>query len=158
MNKLKVVEMAIDEVIPYENNPRINDMAGDKVAASIREFGFQNPIIVDRHNVIIAGHTRLKAAKQLGLKTVPVMIAEHMTEEQARAYRLVDNKTGELAEWDLKKLIEEIDKVTDIDLELFGFMPRFDGEEPELAEKEETEPDEKEKVYCPRCGALVALE
>ena len=153
-NDLKVVYLPIGEIVPYENNPRNNEVAVDKVAESIKEFGFQNPIIVDKDKVIIAGHTRLKAAEKLGLKKVPVVIAEDLTEEQARAYRLADNKTGELAIWDLEKLREEIGKITDLDLELFGFMKMADDP------KEEPEPieEEKKKVYCPRCNALVAVE
>lgn len=90
------------------------------VAESIKEFGFKNPIIVDKDNVIIAGHTRLKAAYKLGLKEAPVIIAEDLTEDQAKAFRLVDNKTAELAEWDFKKLEEELLKIN-IDMEAFEF-------------------------------------
>lgn len=120
MNKLKVVEMAIDEVIPYENNPRINDMAVDPVAESIKEFGFKVPIVIDKNNVIVCGHTRVSAAKQLGLKTVPCVVADDLTDEQVRAFRLADNKTGELASWDLEKLKEELSGIN-IDMAQFGF-------------------------------------
>ena len=85
--------MNVNDLIPYINNPRINDKAVDKVAASIKEFGFKNPIIIDKGNVIIAGHTRLKAAKKLGLEEIPTIKAEDLTDEQVKAYRLVDNKT-----------------------------------------------------------------
>ena len=84
---------------PYENNPRDNDCAVEAVARSIEEFGFKNPIIVDRHGVIIAGHTRLKASLSLGLEEVPVIVADDLTDEQCKALRLADNKTGELATW-----------------------------------------------------------
>ncbi|HBJ38540.1 MAG TPA: chromosome partitioning protein ParB, partial [Planctomycetaceae bacterium] len=85
---------------PYESNPRVNDKAVDAVAASIKEYGFSQPIVVDTYGVIIVGHTRLKAAQKLGLEYVPVVVACHLTPEQARAYRIADNKTAELADWD----------------------------------------------------------
>lgn len=112
----------INEVTPYENNPRKNDNAVDKVAESIKKFGFQNPIIVDKNMVIIAGHTRYKASQKLGLKEIPVIVAENMTEEQAKAYRLVDNKTSEFAEWDMNALNAELYKLMDaFKMEDFGF-------------------------------------
>ena len=121
MNKLKVVEMAIDEVIPYENNPRNNDNAVDPVAESIKEFGFKVPIVIDKNNVIVCGHTRVSAAKQLGLKTVPCVVADDLTDEQVRAFRLADNKTGELASWDFEALQAEMDSAMNIDMTAFGF-------------------------------------
>lgn len=120
MNEEKIVMMFTDELIPYNNNPRVNDGAVDAVAKSIEEFGFRNPIIVDKNNVIIAGHTRLKASQKLGLKKVPVIVADDLTDEQANALRLVDNKTNELADWNLDKLKEELDAIT-IDMSQFGF-------------------------------------
>lgn len=116
----KIIMKSVDEIIPYENNPRINDDAVEYVANSIREFGFKSPIIVDDSGVIIAGHTRLKAAKQLGLVEVPVIVADDLSEEQVKAYRLADNKTGELAEWDMDLLMVELDDI-DIDMKEFGF-------------------------------------
>lgn len=98
----------IEEIIPYKNNPRINDKAAEKVAESIKEFGFQNPIILDKESVIICGHTRLKAAVILGLNEVPCLIAANLSEEQVKAFRLADNKTAELAEWDDDVLITEL--------------------------------------------------
>ena len=115
---------------PYENNPRQNGDAVDSVAASIKEFGFKQPIVVDRDMVVIVGHTRLKAAKKLKLKKVPVLVADDLSEEQVNAYRLADNKTNELAEWDLDRLSEELDKILDIDMTDFGFeLPEDDEEE-----------------------------
>ena len=99
----------IKKVKPYDRNPRRNDNAVDAVAASIREFGFRQPIVVDRDGVIIVGHTRLKAAKKLGMKEVPVLVADDLTEEQVKAYRLADNKAGELAGWDFAELEEELE-------------------------------------------------
>lgn len=114
---MEVKMIDVDKVIPYENNPRKNDEAVDEVAASIKTFGFKNPIIVDKNLVIIAGHTRLKAAIKLGLAQVPVIIASDLTEDQANALRLADNKTGEIAKWD-KKLLEE--ELKNINWELLG--------------------------------------
>ena len=113
--------MAIGKIIPYHNNPRKNEDAIDAVAASIEEFGFQQPIVVDKDMVIIVGHTRYAAAKQLGLTKVPVVVAKDLSEEQARAYRLADNKTNELAKWDEKLFAEEISGIEEIDMSLFGF-------------------------------------
>lgn len=118
------VEMwPIDRPKPYERNPRRNDAAVEKVAASIREFGWDSAIVVDRDGVIIAGHTRLKAAKRLGLAEVPVIVRADLTPEQARALRLADNKTGELAEWDEALLGEELAALAaaEVDMAAFGF-------------------------------------
>lgn len=121
MGKTKVTYMDVDSLIPYANNPRLNDNAVDAVAASIKEFGFKVPIVVDGENVIINGHTRLKAAHKLGLKQVPVIVADDLTPEQVKAFRLADNKTGELAQWDMAKLNIEIDGIDEIDMAEFGF-------------------------------------
>lgn len=120
---MRVENWPIDKVTPYENNPRKNDDAVEYVANSIKEFGFRSPIIVDRNGVIICGHTRLKAALSLGLTEVPVHVADNLTDEQVRAYRLTDNKTGEFAEWDFPMLNEELEGIDwlDIDMQQFGF-------------------------------------
>jgi DNA modification methylase len=120
---MNIKQMGINEVIPYGKNPRKNDNAVDKVANSIREFGFQQPVIVDKDNVIICGHTRLKAAKKLKLKTIPVVVAEKLTPEQAKAYRIADNKTNEFAEWDNDLLTAELMELNDldIDMDVLGF-------------------------------------
>lgn len=130
MEKTKVTYMDVDSLIPYANNPRLNDNAVDAVAASIKEFGFKVPIVVDGENVIINGHTRLKAAHKLGLKQVPVIVADDLTHEQVKAFRLADNKTSELAEWDLGKLDIELGSIADIDMTDFGF---------DFAEQQETD-------------------
>lgn len=120
---LPVESVPLTEVIPYARNPRKNDAAVAKVAASIKEFGFRQPIVVDDQMVVIAGHTRLEAARQLGLADVPVHIAEGLTDTQAKAYRLADNRTGQEAEWDMDLLgLEMRDLVGDeFDLSLTGF-------------------------------------
>ena len=121
MERAKATYMDADSPSPYANNPRLNDNAVDAVAASIKEFGFKVPIVVDGENVIINGHTRLKAAHKLGLKQVPVIVADDLTPEQAKAFRLADNKTGELAEWDMEKLDIELEGIDEIDMAEFGF-------------------------------------
>ena len=118
---MKVVEMKIGDLIPYENNPRRNDGAVDAVAASIKEFGFKVPIVIDSDSVIVAGHTRLKAAKKLGLKTVPVVVADDLSPEQVKAFRLADNKTAEFSVWDVDALAKEPGDINDIDMSEFGF-------------------------------------
>ena len=117
---MKIQQLPITVLKSYANNPRTNDNAVDAVAKSITEFGFKVPIIIDSDNVIIAGHTRLKAAIKLGLKTVPVIIASDLTPDQVKAFRLADNKTGELAEWDLMRMDIEIDDI-EMDMKGFGF-------------------------------------
>lgn len=118
---LEIVYRKTQDLIPYENNPRNNDTAVDAVAESIKEFGFKNPIIIDRNNVIVAGHTRLKAAEQLGMDEVPTICADDLTEEQIRAFRLADNKTAEIAEWDFSALDEELERLKNMDMSRFGF-------------------------------------
>lgn len=105
---MKVTDIDITEIIPYANNPRNNAAAIDAVAASIREFGFKVPIVVDTEGVIITGHTRREAAISLGMKTVPVIVADDLTEQQIKAFRLADNKVAEIAEWDDDALQEEL--------------------------------------------------
>lgn len=117
----RITYVSIESVKPYENNPRYNDNGVAALAESIKQFGWTKPIVVDAQNVIIAGHTRLKAAQLLGLKEVPVSVADWLTEEQAKAYRLADNKSGELAEWDYDKLVEEIQKAKNTDFSALGF-------------------------------------
>lgn len=114
MNKLKIEYINIEKLIPYINNPRINDGAVDKVASSIKNFGFKNPIIIDKGNEIIAGHTRLKAARKLGLEEVPTIKVEDLTEQQIKAFRIADNKTSEFAEWDFGLLEIELEGLDDI--------------------------------------------
>jgi len=117
---MNIQEIQINEIIPYENNPRNNDEAVDKVANSIKEFGFKQPIVLDKNNVIVIGHTRLKASKKLGLDSVPCLYADDLNEDQIRALRIADNKVGEIATWDLEKLDIELDLI-DLDMSEFGF-------------------------------------
>lgn len=130
-----------EDLIPYEKNPRHNEGAITAVAKSIEKFGFKVPIVVDASNVIVNGHTRLKAAKYLGLKEVPTIIADDLTPEQIKAFRLADNKVGEIATWDEELLNAELDELADLDLDFdmteFGFdLPDIEGEEVEVIEDE----------------------
>ena len=111
----------ITDIFPYENNPRKNDKAVNAVAASIKEFGFKVPIVIDKNGVIVAGHTRYKAAKKLDLKEIPCIVADDLTEDQIRAFRLADNNVGEIADWDFELLDEELFRITDINMSDFGF-------------------------------------
>lgn len=119
---MKVEEIDITKVKAYEKNPRKNEPAVDAVARSLQEFGWKQPLVVDPSTMeIIVGHTRWKAAKKLGMTTVPCLMADDLTEEQIKAYRLADNKTNELAEWDFDLLDEELSNILDIDMTDFGF-------------------------------------
>lgn len=160
---MTIIDKPLGELTPYENNPRYNDAAVDAVAESIRQFGFKVPIVIDKDGVIIAGHTRLKAALKLGLATAPCVVADDLTPEQAKAFRLADNKTGELADWDLDKLTAELDGIADIDMTGFGFAldtaSLADGDTTQhtqgrgAAEVDLGEvADGKFAHECPRCG------
>ena len=118
---MTIVMKNIVEIKPYENNPRHNESAIDAVASSIKEFGWKQPLVIDKDNVIVVGHTRWLAAKKLGLNEVPCLIASDLTDEQIAAYRLADNKTNELATWDFEKLKTELESISDIDMSQFGF-------------------------------------
>ena len=129
---MKIIMRQTGELIPYENNPRINDKAVKSVAKSIQEFGFKNPVIVDADGVIICGHTRVKAALQLGIEEVPCIVADDLTDAQVQAFRLVDNKTAEIAEWDPELLDIELKELDGIfDMADFGFDLAKEEEEPE---------------------------
>ena len=134
---MNIVEKKITEIIPYENNPRNNDEAVKYVAESIRQFGFKVPIVIDKDNVIVTGHTRMKAAKQLGYKTVPCIVADDLSEDQIKAFRLADNKVAEYAEWDFDLLIDELVDLADFDMEVFGFGFEISEELEKLFEEEE---------------------
>lgn len=145
MAEMNVIELKLEEIKPYEKNPRKNEKAVDAVANSIKEFGFKNPIILDEDHVIISGHTRRLAAIKLGLKTVPCVIAIDLSEEQVRAFRLADNRVASFSTWDEQKLKDEIAEINNIDLSDFGF--KKDHIEDIFREKE------PEKVHiCPKCG------
>lgn len=148
-----IIEKNINELIEYENNPRKNDKAVDVVAKSIEQFGFKVPIVVDKDNIIVTGHTRVKAAKQLGYEKVPCIVADDLNEEQINAFRLVDNKTNEFALWDFEKLEEELNNIQDIDLLEFGFENHAEidwASVEDLSEKTYKEP-KGTYLKCPMC-------
>lgn len=142
---MNIVERSIGDIRPYEKNPRKNAKAVGYVAESIRKFGFKVPLVVDRDGVIVTGHTRYKAAIQLKLDTVPCIIADDLTEEQIKAFRLADNKVSEKAEWDFDLLDGEIADLMDWDLEALGFDFDYEFEEDEEPEdKPEHKPERKQ--------------
>ena len=118
---MNIIEKNLKDIKPYEKNPRKNDNAVEYVANSIKEFGFQQPIVIDKNGVIVAGHTRYKASKKLGLEKVPCIIADDLTDEQIKAYRLADNKVSEKSEWDFDLLQDELSEILNIDMEMFDF-------------------------------------
>lgn len=140
---MNIVNKKVDELIPYENNPRYNDEAVEYVANSIKEFGFKVPIIVDKNNVIVAGHTRYKASLELGLEEVPTIVADDLTEEQIKAFRLADNKVSEKSSWNFELLDEELNDI-DIDMSNFGFE-NIDIDE-DFDERNLEDEREKEKI------------
>lgn len=119
---MEIVNKNIEEIKMYENNPRNNDGAVEYVANSIKEFGFKVPIVLDKNNIIVAGHTRYKAAKLLNITEIPCIIADDLSDEQVKAFRLIDNKAAELASWDIDLLNLELENIKDIDMELFDFQ------------------------------------
>ncbi|WP_049946284.1 ParB N-terminal domain-containing protein [Butyrivibrio sp. WCD2001] len=156
---MKLEALKIDEIIPYENNPRKNDDAVNVVAESIKQCTYITPIVVDEEKVILAGHTRYKALKSLGYEEVPCLMCDGLTEEQKKKYRYLDNKTGEKATWDLMKLEVELEGV---DLEGFDFFGMAEDLTVETGAERtatgsteyDTEAfgDEEFKYECPACG------
>lgn len=119
---MEIINKKLEDLKPYEKNPRKNEKAIDFVANSIKEFGFKVPLVIDKNNVIVAGHTRYQASKQLGLKEVPCLVADDLTDEQIKAFRIADNKTNDMAEWDDNLLGEELkDLMDNFDMTDFGF-------------------------------------
>lgn len=145
MDNLHIEYLNIDQLIPYVNNPRNNKNAVDKVAGSIKEFGFKNPVIIDKDMVIIAGHTRLLAARKLGINEVPVIRVEDLTPEQIKAFRIADNKVGEFAEWDAELLAIELEalKAAGVDVSITGFdLSELDALNQDSKEAEEDDYNE----------------
>lgn len=126
---MEIINKKLSELKPYEKNPRKNNNAVDYVAKSIEQFGWKVPVVIDKENVIIAGHTRILAAKKLDIEEVPCIIADDLTDEQVKAFRLADNKVSEMAEWDYDLLNEELDDILNINMEDFGFIKEEDKEE-----------------------------
>ena len=161
--------LKLEEITPYERNPRKNDAAVEMVRKSIDEFGFNVPILLDKNHVIIAGHTRYEAAKGK-LERVPCIVLEDLSEDKARQYRIIDNKTSELGIWDYEKLVDELEGIHELDMSMFDFGDlNKSGEDEELNEEDDRFTsnldqsfeielddfgDEAFEYECPYCGFM----
>lgn len=169
---MNIIERRVDELLPYEKNPRKNDDAVKYVAESIKQFGFKVPIVIDKYGVIVAGHTRWKAAKKLKMSAVPCIVADDLTDEQIKAFRLADNKVSEKAEWDFDLLAEEMEDLVDFDMTVFGFDDLLeentgdaqeDDYEPELPQEPRSKPGDiyllgKNRLMCGDSTILTDVE
>ena len=153
---MKIVEKKINELIPYENNPRRNDKTVEPLMESIKQYGFLVPLVVDKNNVIIAGHTRYKAAKKLNMKTVPTVVADDLSEEETKAFRIIDNKVAEETSWDFEKLNKEIKKFSEETIETYNLSDLVTEYEDLTDYFIPSEPKEKipqkREYICPFCG------
>ena len=145
---MNIVNLKVEELIPYINNPRNNTEAVDKVAASIKEFGFKVPIVIDKDNVVVTGHTRLLASKKLGLQEVPCVIADDLSPAQIKAFRIADNKVSEYAEWDEDMLKVELEELEEMDFDLDSVSIDFSDFDMAL-DLEDTEEgqEQEENIY-----------
>ena len=135
---MEIKMQKVEDLIPYINNPRQNEEAVDKVASSIKKFGFKVPIVVDKDNEIITGHTRLKASKKLGLKEVPTIVAEDLTPAEVKAFRIADNKVSEYATWDIDLLNIEIAELQELDVDMGEFDLEIEKGQPRLTTREKS--------------------
>lgn len=149
-DSMEMIMKKIEVLHPYENNPRKNEGAIDAVANSIKEF--KVPIVIDKKDTIVTGHTRFLAAQKLGLEEVPCILADDLTPKQIRAFRLADNKTSELAGWDFTKLDEELALIDDLDMTDFGFIDHEDIDVDSFFASAEEKPKEPRQIQCPHCG------
>lgn len=150
--RFEIVYKPVFSIKPYEKNPRRNDDAVQAVKASIEKFGFKVPIVIDNHGVIVAGHTRYKAAVELGLTEVPTISADHLSPAKIKAFRLADNKVGEIAEWDMGLLeIEMKDMASLFDMESFGFMQKKPKDDTENDDSSGTGEEDSDIITCPKC-------
>lgn len=154
---MQIKQLKMQDIHPYPNNPRKNDQAVDAVAESIRQCGYVAPIIVDEDGVILAGHTRYKALQALGYEQADCVVREGLTEEQKRKYRLLDNKTGELAEWDYDLLEMELDGLDFGSLDLDWGISSAEGLDLDEAASTQSEEEETETIHCPKCGFEFAV-
>lgn len=150
---MNIEYIKLENIKPYKNNPRKNDEAVEYVVNSIKEFGFKNPVILDKDNVIVCGHTRYKAAKELGLKEIPCIIANDLSKEKIKAFRLTDNKVAEKSEWDLELLSNELDEILDLNMEEFGFDKLETINWDSVDKLDDISYDEplKDTLECPNC-------
>lgn len=155
---MKIVQKKVVELIPYEDNPRNNKDAVQYVVNSIKEFGFKVPLVIDKDDVIVAGHTRWLASREIGIEEVPCIIADDLTDEQVKAFRLADNKVSEAAGWDWIKLDKELEELN-LDMTKFNFtVPDIDGIEDFFETLEGQTQEKKEKtITCPHCGQEIKL-
>lgn len=149
--EIKLVRKKVNDLLPYENNPRHNDNAVDPVSESIVKYGYKVPIIIDNEGTVVTGHTRLKALQKLGIEEVDVILADDLNEEQVREFRLVDNKVSEFAKWDDIKVEEEMAKLEN-SLEEFGFISLSDVDYDSFFEDVEQTEKKKKTMVCPHCG------
>lgn len=151
---MNIIYKKLEDLKPYLNNPRFNDDAVEYVKNSISQFGFKVPIIIDQDGEIIAGHTRYKASLELNLKEVPCIIADDLTEEQIKQFRLVDNKVAEKSKWNFELLEEELTELKElgIDMEEYGFEELDIDDDDFIPDTEITKEKEPKTVICPHCG------
>lgn len=155
MSNMDLIEIAIEDIHPYERNPRKNDDAVKAVMESIRECEYISPIIVDENHVVLAGHTRLKALKKLRYKSVPCVVKEGLSEEQKRKYRILDNKTNELSTWDLDLLRDELDGLDFSEFDIDWGLPE---ERPDEKESEESVSAASNFNYSEQYGVIVMCQ
>lgn len=153
---MNIVEKRIEDLRPYENNPRKNDNAVPYVAESIKRYGFKVPIVIDKEGVIVAGHTRYLASIELGLETVPCIVADDLTDEEIKEFRLVDNKTSEFAGWDFDMLEAELQELDFGDFD-FHFPETEDIDIDGFFEEHEETEKEPKQIKCPHCGMYFDL-
>lgn len=149
---MKIIEKKLTELKTYAKNPRNNENAIDKVANSIKDFGFKVPIIIDKDNIIVCGHTRYEASKKLKLDSVPCIIVDDLTDEQIKLFRIVDNKSAEYSKWDYALLDEELGKILNFNMEDYGFIEiDFSWDDYDEISEENYELPMKDLKECPHC-------
>lgn len=150
---MEIINKKIEELKPYEKNPRKNENAIEYVAESIKQFGFKVPIVITNDGTIITGHTRYEASKRLGLKEVPCIKADDLTDEQVKAFRLADNKVSEFADWDFELLLEELEDIDEIDMSILGFDSNMDIDWASVDDLSDStyEQPVKDMLECPHC-------
>jgi len=151
---LDIIMMNIEDIEEYDQNPRKNNNAVEIVAKSISEYGFKVPIIIDSNNVIVAGHTRYKAASTLGLDKIPCIIASDLSDEQIKAFRIMENRTSDFAAWDMDLLKVELQELIDqgISLDQTGFDEEMLKEVEALELDDDVDDKPKKTCFCPKCG------
>lgn len=155
---MEIILKKVEDLKPYVNNPRFNDDAVQYVANSIKEFGFKVPIVIDKNNTIVTGHTRYKASMELGLKEVPCIIADDLTDEQIKAFRLADNKVSEKSSWNFDILDEELENIINIDMQDLGFLKHEDiNIENFFENNDDPKEPKKETIICPYCQKEIEL-